>query len=73
MEKSPWRRQWHNTGVTTHSSIIAWEIHGKKRLAGYSPWSCKESDTTEQLSAQTHTHYGEPVIMTFLSLHKNAR
>ena len=50
MEKSPWRRQWHNTGVTTHSSIIAWEIHGKKRLAGYSPWSCTELDMTEQLS-----------------------
>ena len=26
-------------------------------LAGYSPWGCKESDTTERLStAQTHTH-----------------
>ena len=25
----------------------------KRDLEGYSPWSCKESDTTEQL---THTH-----------------
>ena len=25
----------------------------KRDLVGYSPWSCKESDTTEQL---THTH-----------------
>ena len=34
-------------GVTTHSSILAWEIHGQRSLAGYSPWGCKESDTTE--------------------------
>ena len=25
--------------------------HGPKNLAGYSPWGCKELDTTEQLSA----------------------
>ena len=24
--------------------------HGQKSLAGYSPWGCKELDTTEQLS-----------------------
>ena len=23
------------------------ELHGKRRLVGYSPWSRKESDTTE--------------------------
>ena len=23
------------------------EFHGQRNLAGYSPWSCKESDTTE--------------------------
>ena len=23
------------------------ESHGQRRLAGYSPWGCKESDTTE--------------------------
>ena len=26
--------------------------HGQRSLAGYSPWGCKESDTTEQLSTQ---------------------
>ena len=30
--------------------------HGQRSLAGYSPWGCKESDTTEQLSTHTHTH-----------------
>ena len=27
--------------MATHSSILAWEIHGLRRLAGYSPWSHK--------------------------------
>ena len=25
--------------MATHSSILAWDIHGLRRLAGYSPWS----------------------------------
>ena len=29
------------------------EFHGQRSLAVYSPWSCKELNTTEQL---THTH-----------------
>ena len=36
--------------TATHSSILAWRIHGQRSLAGYSPWSCKESDTTQWLS-----------------------
>ena len=34
--------------MATHSSILAWRIHGQKSVAGYSPWGCKESDMTEQ-------------------------
>ena len=30
--------------------------HGQRSLVGWSPWSCKESGMTEQLSAHTHTH-----------------
>ena len=26
------------------------ESHGQRSLVGYSPWSCKELDTTERLS-----------------------
>ena len=37
-------------GIATHSSTLAWESHGQRSLAGYSPWDCKELDTTEQLS-----------------------
>ena len=36
-------------GMATHSSILVWRIHGKKRLAGYSPRGHKELDTTERL------------------------
>ena len=36
--------------MTTHSSILAWEIHGQRSLVDYSPFGCKESDTTEQLT-----------------------
>ena len=31
-------------GMATHSSILAW------RITMDSPWGCKETDTTEQLS-----------------------
>ena len=29
--------------------------HGQRSLVGYSPWSCKELDTTEQLSTAQDT------------------
>ena len=35
--------------MATHSSILAWEIHGQRSLVGYSPWGRTESDMTEQL------------------------
>ena len=33
--------------IATHSSILAWRLHGQNSLAGYSPWDHKKSDTTE--------------------------
>ena len=33
--------------MAAHSSILAGTTHGQRSLVGYSPWSCKESDTTE--------------------------
>ena len=37
--------------IATHSSILAWEkSQGQRRLAGYSPWGLKESDTTLRLN-----------------------
>ena len=35
--------------MATHSSILAWKIP-QRSLAGYSPWCCKESYMTGQLS-----------------------
>ena len=37
-------------GMATHSSIPPGEFHGQRRLAVYSLWGCKKSDTTEQLT-----------------------
>ena len=33
--------------ISTHSSILAGKFHGQRSLVGYSPWGCKESNTTE--------------------------
>ena len=38
----PWRRAWQPTPV-----FLPEELHGQRRLAGYSPRGCKESDMTE--------------------------
>ena len=45
-----WRRTWQPTPV-----FLPGECHGQTNLVGYSPWGCKESDTTERLT-HTHTH-----------------
>ena len=39
--------------METHSSVLARKSHGQRSLVGYSPWCCRESDTTMQL---TYTH-----------------
>ena len=36
--------------MATHSSILAWEFHAPRSLAGYSPWGHKESGTSERLN-----------------------
>ena len=42
--------------------------HGQRRLAGYSPWGHKESDTTEQLSTAQHSKYMYVSIPTYPTL-----
>ena len=39
--------------MASHSSTLAWKIHGRKSLVGYSPWGGEELDTTEQ----PHFHF----------------
>ena len=41
--------------MTTYPSILAWKLQGQRNLVGYSSWSQKVSDMTEQLM-HTHTH-----------------
>ena len=36
-------------GMATHYSCLE-KFHEKRSLVGYSPWDCKESDTTERLT-----------------------
>ena len=44
--------------MATHSSILAWKIHGQRSLVDYSPWGRKELDTTETLhSGMTKNTY----------------
>ena len=38
-------------GMATHSSILAWRVPWTEEPGGYSPWSLKESDTTEGLTS----------------------
>ena len=46
-----WKREWQPTPV-----FLPGEFHGQRSLVGYSPWSHKEWDTTEQLTCK-HTQY----------------
>ena len=33
--------------MATHSSFLAWKIPWTEEPVGYSPWGCKELDTTQ--------------------------
>ena len=48
--KIPWRREQLPTPV-----FLPEEFHGQRSLMSYSPWSHKESDTTEQLTLSFNT------------------
>ena len=50
-------------GMATHSSIfLPEEFHGQRSLVGYSPWGCKELDTTEQLTTPTLLIYNAVLV-----------
>ena len=44
VRKIPWRSKWQPSPV-----LLPGKSHRRRSLVGYSPWGCKESDTTEQL------------------------
>ena len=45
VQKLPWRREWLPTPV-----YLPGEFPGQRSLAGFGPWGCKMSDTSEQLT-----------------------
>ena len=58
--KIPCRRAWQPT-----PRFLPGESHGQRSLAGYRPWGCKESDTTE------HTQTYTARLIVFVSLKKH--
>ena len=50
LRKIPWRKERLPT-----PAFLPGELHGQRRLVGYSPWGSKELDTTEQLSTAQHS------------------
>ena len=50
-------RAWLSTLV-----FLPGESHGQRSPEGHSPWGCKESDTTEQLSMHTDSFAEESLI-----------
>ena len=49
-------------------AFLPGEFHGQRSLAGYSPWGCKESDTTKRLSL-SHSYVNIPHIFYFFTVH----
>ena len=49
----PWRRKWQPTPV-----FMPGKAYGPRSLMGYSPWGCKESNTTEQLHFTSEGYIG---------------
>ena len=56
IRKILWRRKWQPTVV-----FLPREFHRQRILVGYSPWSRKELDMTEQLTLSLHCH----VLITY--------
>ena len=54
--KISWRRKWQPTPV-----FLPGKSHGQRNLVGYSPWGCKESDTTERLHFHFHHTFDKRV------------
>ena len=49
VRKIPWKRKWQSTPV-----FLPKKSHGQRSLVGYSPWGCKEWDTTDWACMHVH-------------------
>ena len=52
VRKMPWSRKWKPNPVF----LTPGESHRQRSLVGYSPWSCRESDTTEHTHSPVRAH-----------------
>ena len=52
--------------MATHSSNLPGKPHGQRSLAGYSPWSRRELDTTDQLTTTTNGPQREGALLLTL-------
>ena len=59
-----WRRKWHPTPV-----FLPGKSHGRRSLVGYSPWGCKELDTTERLHFHSRSLTGGAVFFKMKTNH----
>ena len=65
VKKIPWRRKCQPTPV-----FLPGKSHGQRSLAGYSPWGCKESDSTEHTCPPTHIHSLLVILVSYSYLTK---
>ena len=50
VRKILWSRKWQPNPV-----FLPGKFHGQRSMADYSPWGCKESDTTKHATHATHS------------------
>ena len=62
VRKIPWRRKWQHTPV-----FLPGKSHGQRSLVSYSPWSCRESDTTEHACTHREEVAGPSVSLKTLT------
>ena len=65
-QEDPLGKEWQPIPI-----FLPRKFHGQRSLASYSPWGCKELDTTEQL-AHTHEGHPEPYLLATLGVRGEA-
>ena len=58
VRKIPWCRKWQPDPV-----FLPEKFHRQRSLVGYSPWVCKESDTTERLHIAQYRIYRNTFLL----------
>ena len=74
-ETQVWSLRWEDPlekEMATHSSMLAWESHGQRSLAGYSPWSHKSRTWLKQLNHH-HLQWASMVAQTAKNLPAKCR